>query len=80
MVYDDDRDAPLTERIRRSDIGRKHPQGRTVGTAQTPATTTYRCSGTTADGTPCRRTKLGEPGYLCHDHIHLATTRGRAQR
>lgn len=66
MVYDDDRDNPITRRLRRwlrpaspSPPPSPHSEGPVL----------YQCGAATGDGSPCRRTKYDEPGYRCHDHL-----------
>ncbi|GHG14422.1 hypothetical protein GCM10017567_35320 [Amycolatopsis bullii] len=83
MVYDDDRDNPLTERVRASD--RRWPWSKETaqasGTPQASSNRVYRCTGVTEDGTRCKRTKRGEPGFVCHDHLkQTGKRRHRARR
>lgn len=88
MVYDDDRDGPITERTRATDRrwpswpkGKKRTATRTSGTGQSSSNTAYRCSGVTEDGKRCKRTKRGEPDFVCHDHINQTKRdRRRARR
>lgn len=75
MVHDDDRDNPITERgrfpsrRRASIVGRHRGGSRNSELGQESPNKVYRCPGRTANNLRCKRTKRGEPGFVCHDHI-----------
>ena len=80
VVYDDDRDTPYVPRIQRPGRrglffrrSRADPPSR--GNEQY---TRYRCPGVKVDGGRCTRTKLGDPNFVCQDHI--GQTRREARR
>jgi hypothetical protein len=72
MSYDDDRDYPLSDRIRLSDLlpFRRRRAAEESRPAPEPDNQEYRCPGRTNEGKRCRRTKLGDPDFVCHDHAY----------
>ena len=86
MVYDDDRDNPLSDRPRLTDRLWSNPPARSRGNSRKssvgkePSTTVYRCSGRTEDGKRCKRKKRGEPDFVCFDHAGKKKARRWARR